>query len=130
MQKMLHNEEATLGERQLLFKHIQAGRNSFDLLRDKSYLREIITISNSLSYYHYFLPSLLRNEPMNSLVLARVRNDIASLENAVRRQKALVSTNDDGSELSVTEQEFLQSHQEYFAKLSSNWNKLCLAKNS
>ena len=117
LQKALKCGSISIDERQLLFKHFQTARSSIELLRDKPYLREVVSITNWLSYYHYYLPQLLEERNVSSQELNQVLVDLARLEAGVRNHKPILINLD--QDLSVP------IHHEYFNKLTSNWNKLC-----
>ena len=117
LQKALKCGSISIDERQLLFKHLQTARSSIELLRDKPYLREVVSITNWLSYYHYYLPQLLEDSKVSSQELNQVLVDLARLEAGVRNHQPILINLD--QDLSVP------IHHEYFNKLTSNWNKLC-----
>lgn len=110
--------DTSLAIRQQLFRHLEVGQNTLELLRGKSYLREAVTISNWLSYYHYYLPEFCEN---NSRVELRdkLKADFSGFKAAIIKHQQFRIDN---------EPQFLPQlewHYDYFRRLNYNWNKLC-----
>lgn len=110
--------DTTLAIRQRLFRHLEVANNTLELLRGKPYLREAVTITNWLNYYHYYLPEFCENNS-DSETRSRLKTDFSHFKTAILYHR----------EFNIeTEQEFdeqLDWHYNCFRRLNYNWNKLC-----
>ncbi len=110
--------DTSLTIRQQLFRHLEVGHNTLELLRGKSYLREAATISLWLSYYHYFLPEFCENNP-DPAELVQLQADFSAFKTAILQHQEFSFQR----EVGFFPQ--LDWHYDYFRRLNYNWNKLC-----
>ena len=118
MQNMLKNQHSA--ESRTLFKHYYQAKNVLPLLTKFPQIRQMVAITNWLSYYHYYLADLLSTSSSDRGLLATLEHDLQILlwafKNGKKLPKLAFACLEDGE---------LSSHQLIFSKIRHKWNKLC-----